>query len=56
MASATFSHGLKPYYIHSDDSVTNVLRRIKVNHDTFGDHLPNSIDNSIDIYLFRSYV
>ena len=34
------SHGLA-HYIHSEDSVTNALRRIKVNHDTFEHYLPN---------------
>lgn len=45
------SHGLA-HYIHSDDSVTNVLRRIKVNHDTFEHYLPILPDNSIDIIYF----
>ena len=33
------SHGLA-HYIHSEDSVTNALRRIKINHDTFEHYLP----------------
>ncbi len=45
------SHGLA-HYIHSEDSVTNALRRIKVNHDTFEHYLPNLPDNSIDIIYF----
>ena len=47
----TTSHGLA-HYIHSEDSVTNALRRIKVNHDTFEHYLPNLPDNSIDIIYF----
>ncbi|MFQ9506440.1 MAG: protein-L-IsoD(D-D) O-methyltransferase [Veillonella sp.] len=45
------SHGLA-HYIHSEDSVTNALRRIKVNHDTFEHYLSNLLDNSIDIIYF----
>ncbi|WP_252895898.1 class I SAM-dependent methyltransferase [Veillonella rogosae] len=45
------SHGLA-HYIHSEDSVTNALRRIKINHDTFEHYLPNLSDNSIDIIYF----
>ena len=45
------SHGLA-HNIHSEDSVTNALRRIKVNHDTFEHYLPNLPDNCIDIIYF----
>ena len=45
------SYGLS-HYVHSDDRVTNALRRIKVNHDTFENYLPNLPDNSMDILYF----
>ena len=45
------SYGLE-HYVHSEDSVTNALRRIKVHHDTFENYLPNLPDNSIDIIYF----
>jgi len=48
------SHGLA-HYIHSEDSVTNALRRIKVNHDTFEHYLPNLPDNCIDTMRVATY-
>ncbi len=45
------SYGLE-HYVHSEESVTNALRRIQVKHDTFENYLPNLTDNSIDIIYF----
>ena len=45
------SYGLA-HYIHSEDSVTNALRRIQVQHDTYENYLPSLPDNSVDIIYF----
>ena len=45
------SYGLA-HYIHSEDSVTNALRRIQVQHATYENYLPNLSDNSVDIIYF----
>ena len=45
------TYGLE-HYVHSEDSVTNALRRIKVQHETYENYLPSLPDNNVDIIYF----